>query len=305
MDRLLVTGGSGMLGSNTAYLARNRFETRLTYSAHRVEIEGCTSVEMDLRDRGEVIAAIEGFKPQLIIHTAAFLPAKLCEENPVLARAINIDGVGYLCEAARNLGAKIIHISTDWIFDGTKESYVEHDAPNPLNAYGRSKLLGERVVQESGSNHCIIRTSLYGWNLRANKFCYLEMVLNTLEKGEEFLAPDDQFLAPILVNVLAEAMFEIYARNVTGVLNVTGSERCSRYHLCREAADVFGLNGDLIKPVPLSSEYFGITTPRHQSLDVTKAKALLTTRLPGIREGLVEMKRLRDEGYVARLRGEI
>ncbi len=304
MDRLLVTGGSGMLGSNTAYLARDRFDTQITFNAHPAEIRNCTSVQMDLRDRANVVRTVERFRPHVIIHTAAFVPAKACEENPAMARAIHVDGVGYLCEAAKELGTKLIHISTDWVFDGNKTLYTEDDSPNAPNEYGRTKFRGEKVIQESGVSHCIIRTSLYGWNLRAGKFCYAEMALNELGKGEEFSAPDDQYFAPILVNVLAEAMFEIYARNIAGVLHVTGSEVGSRYDFCKTAAEVFGLNRELVKPVPMSREYFGVSAPKHQSLDVTRAKSLLTTKLPGIREGLLEMKRLRDSGYIGRLRGE-
>ncbi len=128
--------------------------------------------------------------------------------------------------------------------------------------------------------------------------------MDRLKRNEEFYAPDDQFFAPILVNILGEAIFEIYCKGITGVINVTGSEDCSRYHFCQTVAEVFGLDRELIKPVPISSEYFGIEVPKHQTLDVTKAKNLLEINLPGIREGLLEMKRLRDSGYVAALRGE-
>jgi len=128
-------------------------------------------------------------------------------------------------------------------------------------------------------------------------------VLDSLEKNEEFYAPDDQFYNPILVNVLAEALFEIYAKDITGVLHVASPEVCSRYHFCRMMAEVFGLNIDLVKRIPFSTEYFGVRGPKDQSLDVTKAKTLLQTKLPKIRGGLQEMKRLRDAGYVARLRG--
>ena len=305
MDRLLVTGGSGLLGSNVAYLGSNRFETRMTYNTHPVAIKNCTGIKMNLEDRKEVTGAIESFKPHLIIHTAALLPGKLCEEDPAKARAIHVDGVGYLSEAAKKVGAKLIAISTDWIFDGKKEFYKEEDEAKPLNEYGRSKLKGEQVVQESGVNHCVIRTSIYGWNLRLNKFCTPEMVLDKLGRSEEFQSPDDQFFAPILVNILTEAMFEIYTKDIKGILNVTGSEACSRYHFCQTVADIFGLNRELVKRVPISPAYFGIPIPKYQSLDVTKAKGLLKTKLPGIREGLLEMKRLRDSGYVERLRGEI
>lgn len=304
MSRLLVTGGSGLLGSSIAYLGSTRFEAQLTYLAHPVTIRNCRSVKMDLRDPEGVRRVVEDFRPQVIVHTAALLPAKLCEEDPKLAQAVHVDGVRYLASTSKKVGARLIHISTDWIFDGQKECYNEDDPPNPLNEYGRSKLKGEKVVQESGVDHCIIRTSLYGWNLRRDKFCYPEMVLERLARMEEFQAPDDQFFAPLLVNILAEAIFEICAKGISGILNVTGTEAISRYHFCRTVAEVFGLNKELIKPVPISPGYFGVLIPKHQSLDVTKAKGLLKTKLPNIYEGLLEMKHLRDSGYVTGLREE-
>ena len=303
MNRLLVTGGSGLLGSNVAFLASTRFDTLITHNDHPVTIPNCKGVKMDLRDPRSIASVVSGFRPQVIVHTAALLPAKLCEENPALADEIHVKGVTSLCEAAKEADAKLIHISTDWIFDGLKNRYREEDEANPINEYGRTKLKGEKMVESSGLSACIIRSSLYGWNLRLNKFCYPEMVLDKLEKKERFQAPDDQFFAPILVTLLAEAIFEIYARDISGILNVTGSEACSRYHFCQTVAEVFGLSRDLILPVRITPEYFGVPIPKHQSLDVGKAQRLLKTKLPGIREGLMEMKRLRDEGYVNRLRG--
>ncbi len=303
MDRLLVTGGSGLLGSNVAYLASTRFDTRFTYNAHQVNIRKCTGVKMDLGERESVKIVVREFKPQVVIHTAALL-GKQCEENPALAQTTNVDGTGYLAESAREVEAKLIHISTDWVFDGKKELNTEDDEPNCLNEYGRTKVKGEEAIQASGVSHCIIRTSLYGWNLRVGKLSYQERVLDSLEKNEEFYAPDDQFYNPILVNILAEALFEIYAKDITGVLNVASPEVCSRYEFCLTMAEVFSLSRDLIKPVAFSPKYFGIPAPKHQSLDVTRANGLLEMKLPRIREGLLEMKRLRDTGYVTRLRGE-
>jgi dTDP-4-dehydrorhamnose reductase len=258
---------------------------------------------MDLGDRNNVGAVVREFTPHLIIHTAALL-GRQCDENPALAQTTNVDGTRYLAEAAKEVGAKFIHISTDWIFDGEKELNTEDDEPNWLNEYGRTKAEGEEAVRASGVNHCIIRTSLYGWNLRVGKLSFQERVLDSLERNEEFFAPDDQFYNPILVNILAEALFEIYSKDITGVLNVTTPEVSSRHEFCRIMAEVFGLKRDLVKPVPISPEYFGVPVPKHQSLDVSKAKGLLETKLPGTREGLSEMKRLRDTGYVARLRSE-
>jgi dTDP-4-dehydrorhamnose reductase len=303
MDRLLVTGGSGLLGSNVANLASARFETRFTFNANRVNIKKCKGVKVDLRDRRSIEAVIRDFKPHVIIHTAALL-GKQCDEHPALAQSINVNGTRYLAESAKEVGAKLIHISTDWIFDGKKELNCEEDEPNPLNEYGRTKMKGEEAIRESGANHCIIRTSLYGWNLRVGKLSYQERLLDSLEKCVVFYAPDDQFYNPILVNILAEALFEIYGKDIKRTLNVASAEICSRYRFCRTMAEVFDLNDDLVKPIPISPEYFGVPVPKHQSLDVAEARALLETRLPSIRDGLLEMKHLLETGYVARLRGK-
>lgn len=302
MDRLLVSGGSGLLGGNVAYLASTKFNTRFTYNIHEVSIRNCTGVKMDLGERESVDAVVREFNPDLIIHTAALL-GKQCQDDPALAKSTNVMGTKYLAESAREVGAKFVYISTDWIFDGEKELNREEDEPNPLNEYGWTKLRGEQAVQESGVNHCIIRTSLYGWNLRVGKLSFQERALDSLEKSEEFYAPDDQFYNPILVNILAEALFEIYGKDLKGILNVASIDTCSRYRFCRKMAEVFGLNEDVLKPIAISPEYFGVPVPKHQSLDVARARELLDTKLPGIHEGILEMKRLRDAGYVARLRG--
>jgi dTDP-4-dehydrorhamnose reductase len=256
---------------------------------------------MDLGKRESVDAVVREFSPDLIIHTAALL-GKQCQDDPALAKSTNVMGTKYLAESASEVGGKFIYISTDWIFDGEKELNREEDEPKPLNEYGWTKLRGEQAVQESGVNHCIIRTSLYGWNLRVGKLSFQERALNSLEKSEEFYAPDDQFYNPILVNILAEALFEIYGKDVRGILNVASIDTCSRYQFCKKMAEVFGLNDDVLKPIAISPEYFGVPVPKHQSLDVARARELLDTKLPGIHEGILEMKRLRDTGYLAHLR---
>lgn len=302
MRRILITGGSGLLGANCAKLASSRYETWFTFNAHPVQIGGCKGLKLDITDAGQVKAVVNELKPDAILNAAALLPARLCEENPDYAYRLHVDAVRTLGLVAKETDARIVSISTDWVFDGSKTRYTEEDVPNPLSVYGRSKLAGEQALLSTGAAATVVRTSLFGWNVRPGKHSYVEAVIDALGSGKPFRAPSDQYLATMLVNHLAEAIFEILERGITGLLHVTSTTGVSRYELAVMTAEVFGLDKALVEPVPIDATYFGVEVPRHQTLDVSRASNILRTRLPSTREGLEEMRRLRDSGYVDSLR---
>ena len=196
--RVCITGSDGMLGFDLSKRLKRKYEV----------------IDIDIDDFDIVHDNFADFllknKPDFLFHLAAYTNVDKAEEEKRKAYEVNVLGTRNIVTACRVLDIPLVFISTDYVFDGEKELNREEDEPNPLIEYGWTKLRGEQAVQESGVNHCIIRTSLYGWNLRVGKLSFQERALDSLEKSEEFYAPDDQFYNPILVNILAEALFEIY-----------------------------------------------------------------------------------------------
>jgi dTDP-4-dehydrorhamnose reductase len=157
--RILITGGSGLLGSNLAETARSRFEVYATYFHNRVSIDGVSFIQIDLSNKDEMYK-IEQLKPEIIIHCAALTNVDYCEINPDEAYRHNVMASKNIAETASEIGAYLIHISTDSVFDGEKGGYTEEDKPNPLNVYAMTKLQAEREVLAINPRTCVVRTNI-------------------------------------------------------------------------------------------------------------------------------------------------
>jgi dTDP-4-dehydrorhamnose reductase len=302
MEKILITGGSGLLGGNLAMMAREKFEVYATYYRHPIKIKKCITLSLDIRNQRETFRAITKIRPELIIHTAALTDVDYCEEHPEEAWSLNVGGTMNLAMAAENIGAKFVYISTDSVFDGKKGMYTEEDYPSPLNHYAKTKLEGENILGKFDLNYSIVRTCIYGWNMQ-KKFSLAEWVINELHNKKKLAMFTDVFFSPILVNNLSEAIFEIYERDISGLLNVAGSERCSKFHFGKKIAEVFFLDGSYIEPISID-DYKGFKAPRPKdvSLDVSKAKRKLRTKLLNVEEGLVWMRELLQKDFVKELK---
>jgi dTDP-4-dehydrorhamnose reductase len=169
---------------------------------------------MDLVNLDQVREVIRTVKPTLIINPAAYTAVDLAENEQDLAMRVNAEAPGVMAEEAKRLGAALIHYSTDYVFDGTKNgSYVEDDVPNPQNVYGRSKLAGERVIQESGVSHLILRTS---WVYGARGKNFLKTVQRLAQERDELRIVADQFGAPTWSRTIAEVTAHIVAKLQAG-----------------------------------------------------------------------------------------
>lgn len=302
MEKIFITGGSGLLGANLTRMASERFETYAAYHQHPVKIKNCKTFRMDITNPQEVIQTITKIRPELIIHTAALTDVDYCEDHHEAARSLNVDGTRNLAKAAEGTGAKFIYISTDSVFDGKRGMYSEEDTPNPLSYYAKTKLEGERLLEKLDLNYNIARTSIYGWNAQ-EKLSLAEWVIHGLQNKKEMAMFTDVFFSPILVNNLAEALFEIYERDLRGILNVAGAERCSKFHFGEKIAERFDLDKTKIKPISIDDfKNFKAPRPKDVSLDVSKAKKKLRTKLLDVEGGLVWMKELFQKGYVQELK---
>ena len=302
--RLLVIGGSGLLGYKVAKMASNEHETFLTYNYRSIQVEGCTALKLDKCDRKAVFELLEKINPDVVIDTAALHNVDYCETHPEEAWKVNVEGTRNVAEACKKVGAKIIFISTDYVFDGTKGYYTEEDAPNPLSYYAKTKLEAEKIIQSLDVNYIIARPSvIYGWNpnevsgLKSSSGKSVNFVvwaLQKLEKGEEIKAATDQYSSPTLADNLAEALLVMASSEKQGIYHTAGKDCLNRYEFTLKIAEVFGLDKSLIKPV--TSEIFKQVAkrPKKCCLDVSKAEKDFGIRFLTVEEGLKLMKNQKE-----------
>ena len=250
---LLVTGGTGYLGSEL------------------VRLSGAAHPRLELLDPGAVRRGFHEVGPHAVIHTA------YRQDEP----AVNVDGSAAVAAAAAEVGARLVHISTDVLFDGrNREPYTEDDEPNPLDDDGRSKLEAEHRVFEEHPDPLIVRTSLLVGRRRPGR---AEQAVLAAARGEHRMPFfEDEWRSPILVSDLAAALLELASHDVTGVLHVAGAEPMNRYELACQVAAAHGLPTDGLQRGRLEGS--GLRRTAYCVLDSSRARSLIRAPLPGARD---------------------
>lgn len=274
--RILLTGVNGQVG----------WELRRTL-APLGEVHALDRRALDLSDPDAIRATVRALRPQLIVNPAAHTAVDRAESEPELALAINATAPGVLAEEAARLGAGMVHYSTDYVFDGAKhEPYLESDAPNPLNVYGRTKLAGEEAVRASGAAHLILRTSwVYG--LRGRNF--LGTILRLAQERDELKIVADQIGAPTWSRVIAEASAQILAqrdwRERSGCYHLTAGGETSWHGF---AGAILEATGSSIVPAPIATADYPLPAlrPAFSLLSNDRLFAAFGLRLPAWRDSL-------------------
>jgi len=266
--KALVSGANGLLGQKSVRVFLQEFEV------YGLDIQDAAAIEDvhyhyrpgDITNRKQMLELVKEIGPDILLNAAAYTNVDGCEEDRENCWKVNVAGIENLAVAAKRSDAFVIHISTDYIFDGENGPFSEESAPNPLGYYGRSKLAGENALIATGATCTILRTMvLYGAgvNLRDN---FVTWLVKTLRAGKAVTIVDDQFGHPTIVDDLASVAFEVARTGKTGIFHVTGSEYLSRYEFALKIADVFDLDKRLIKvgktkdlnqkaPRPFNSEF--------------------------------------------------
>jgi len=249
--RILVTGTNGMLGSNTAkfYSERANIELLTTAKTKNEFANKFDEIICDITNREQVKKIVLDFCPDYIINAAAFTNVDLCETEKETAWKTNVKAVEYLAEACRVIDAHLIHISSDYIYDGKNGPYSENDTPNPLGYYGRTKLASENVLKISGIKYTILRTNvLYGIS-ESGKADFVYWVIKNLSENKEINIVKDQFNNPTFVYDLISAINKVIEFNKSGIFNIGGKEFLSRFDFTKKISVYFNLNKNLIKPI--------------------------------------------------------
>jgi len=277
-SRLLITGASGFLGGHLCRLARSEWQVYGMHNLHPEMPLGVEKVQIDVRDQKALLVVLKEIKPSVIIH-AAVLQTDDCERHPELAQQVNIDSTLYLTEWAAKNNARMIYVSSDMVFDGARGMYREDDETEPVNEYGRTKLVAERIVQEFCENFVVARLPLmFGFPV-AGGACFMTTMLDKLNRNQTVQTYYDQFRTPGLVQNMAEALLELAESDFTGTLHVAGVTRLSREELARQSAEFAGLDVNLLQPVSMHDHAMYAGRPTDVSLDTAKARTVLRTPL--------------------------
>ncbi len=270
MAGLLITGSSGYLGGELARRAPGATGTYLT-------AERPGAVQLDVRDAGAVARLFAEVRPAAVIHTA------YSEAGDADARAVNVDGARNVARAAAEVGARLVHVSTDLVFDGRLgRPYTEDDEPLPITEYGRQKRAGEEAVRDALSSAQIVRTSLiYGGEVPSR---HEQVVLDAADGAAEARFFSDELRSPVQVGDLAAALLTLAADDASGVLHVAGADGVSRYEFARLVAAAAGRDPDALESA-LAAEHPD-PRPIDCRLDSSRARAREGIELRGVREVL-------------------
>lgn len=248
---------------------------------------GYTYQEMDVTNKDEVMLNIIRYCPTAVINTAAMTNVDTCESEKEACDKLNIDSVKYLVEACNQFDVHLVHLSTDFIFDGEKGPYTEEAAPNPLSYYGESKLKAEQYIIENCKNWAILRTVLvYGV---ANDMSRSNIVLwakGSLEQGKQINVVDDQYRTPTLAEDLAMGCYLAEMKQAQGIYNISGKDFMNVYELAQRVADFWKLDKNLIGRADSSTFTQPAKRPPRTGFDITKSREKLGYDPHSFEEGL-------------------
>ncbi len=254
MKKVLITGANGLLGQKLVQLLSSNSEYQLLATARGISRlpQGREVVyqELDVTDSESVHETISSFGPDVVVHTAAMTNVDACEDEKEACDLLNVQAVRFIADALKGTSAQLIHISTDFIFDGLNGPYTEEAKANALSVYGQSKLDSEKILSDSGIHYCILRTILvYGILPDLSRSNFILWSKSNLEKNQSIKVVDDQFRSPTLAEDLAMACKLAMDKGAEGIYNISGPETFSILDLVKMVADHWNLDQSLIGTV--------------------------------------------------------
>jgi dTDP-4-dehydrorhamnose reductase len=284
--KVLVIGGTGLVGNALvrAWTARGADVVAATYHSHA----SGSFLQLDMQDEARVRELLGRHRPAVVAVPAANPFVDYCERHPEQTRQVNVDGTLNVARACRDLGARMIFYSSDYVYDGAKGVYTEEDAPCPINEYGRQKAETERGVLAADPRNLVLRTSAaYGWQWEPKNFAL--QIRAKLSAGQPLTVADDIRYNPTYVENLAEITTELVETGSAGIYHVVGAEEIVRFDFAVRVARAFGLDERLLKPAPMSKLESSTPRPKQSSLRTDKVRAEVSVQPIGVDEGLRRM----------------
>ena len=292
MQSVILFGARGYLGSFISkYSTEYPYKMVLSARSRNNLIKGADIYPCDLLDKSSLSICLDRVKPDILINSAAQALPDDAEKDKKYASEANITTVENLVRECQKRNIKLIHISTDYVFLGDKGNYKEEDPTNPINFYGETKLKGEKIIQESGIDYLILRTSvLYGLRYEHQRMNIFHSIYEPLSKKQQIELPGDQIGTPTLVDDMANCVLNLVPSKETGIFHCAGPDQISRYEFGLMLAHVFDFKESLVKPI-INKEQPAVR-PKNSSLNSEKIKKITKFRFRGIREGLNFLKQI-------------
>jgi dTDP-4-dehydrorhamnose reductase len=290
-ETILVTGSNGLLGQKLTdlYLQNNTINLVATGKGlnRYPSKEGYVYQEMDIANSHNVKEVLEMYQPSVVIHTAAMTQVDDCEFKKEECVSLNIDSVKNLSELSAEMGFHLVHLSTDFIFDGTKSMYTETDEPNPLSYYGWSKLEAEKMVIKNAKSWSILRTILvYGQVADMSRSNIILWTYNTLKEQKSAKVVYDQFRTPTLAEDLAMGCFLAAEKKAQGIFNIAGKDYVSIIELVEKVANMYHFSTENIETVSSDTLNQPAKRPPITGLNIQKAQEELGYEPHSLEEGI-------------------
>jgi len=304
--RILVTGASGLLGINLALEATKQHTVfglvnHQQLNPERIPFrEHFNIIQADLLEPGAIERVLDQTQPDWVINCAAMAIVDACEIEPDRAWKLNREVPAKLSALlagdVSKGGARLLHISTDAVFDGRTGNYKEEDEPHPLSVYANTKLHGEQVVLQTYPNALVARVNMFGWSLNQMR-ALSEFFYYNLSAGKQIKGFTDIYFCPLLANDLAGLLLQMLEKGLAGLYHVVSRECVSKYEFGVRLARKFGLDETLISPVSFQSAGLKAERSPHLTLDTAKLAHALGKQPPSVYEGLQRLWELDQEGY--------
>ena len=283
--KLLVLGGSGLIGNALLKNSKNEFDILTTFYKNHISIKNVRSFQYSFpNDLNNLRELLEKEKPDVLVNTMGYSNIDFCELNKSDTEMLHVEVTEKICKICENIGTKQIFLSSDYVFDGEKGNYSEDDVPNPVNYYGLSKLKAEQLILKNSIN-TVIRTSvIYDWDYRARFF---NSVIKNLQNNQEINATTDVYNSVTFLDNLVESIFKVITLNQNGIFHVVDSACVNRFEFAEMIAKIFWLDKNLIKTASVQDEPKNIAKrPKNACLNNSKAKKELGLNFNTIEEGV-------------------
>jgi len=280
MKKLLILGIGGLTGSKFSILAKNDFELYGSYNLRNPNFDFIKEIKLDISDIRQVNEAILNIRPDVLVNTCAISNVDYCENHHDEAKKINIDVVEKICKITDSLGTKFVHLSSDSVFDGTKSlPYTEDDIPQPINFYGYTKMISEKIVLKNPCNLVVRASVLYGWlpkslsslpssSMKPTNFA--QWLISKLLSHEKVKIITDEYSSPIIADDFAKSILHLVKGNYCGIFHSAPKIKINRYDFSIKLAEFLNLDSGLIQPTTNRELGRSVTTGFNKCLDPSK-----------------------------------